>query len=76
MAGLATFRQPLRHHIPAPEVLMSVPPRPTEHPRADWEVTGERRTQSARRPRSDKLGLALVAIVLVAVLVAVLLLVL
>jgi hypothetical protein len=53
---------------------MSVPPSPTERPRKDWEVTGERPTPPARRTRPDKAGAALVGIVLVALLVAVVLL--
>jgi hypothetical protein len=51
---------------------MSVPPHRT--PPADWEPTGERPAQSARHPRSGKVGLALVGLVLVALLVAVVLL--
>jgi hypothetical protein len=49
---------------------MSVPPPPTPRDPADWEVTGERPTRSARQTRPDKTGLALVGIVLVALLVA------
>jgi hypothetical protein len=53
---------------------MSVPPRPTQGPPSNWEVAGEQPSRSARQPRSDKAGLALVGVVLVALLVAVVLL--
>jgi hypothetical protein len=53
---------------------MAVPPRPTERNPNDWEVAGERPTSSARQSRTDRAGLALVGLVLVAVLVALLLL--
>ena len=54
---------------------MYVPPRRTNRRSADWDLTGERPTRPARQRRSDKVGLALVWIVTVAVLVAVVLLV-
>jgi len=53
---------------------MSVPPRPTERNPADWEVAGERPTRPTPHKRSDKAGLALVGIVVVALLVALVLL--
>jgi hypothetical protein len=54
---------------------MSVPPR-TENDEAGWEVSGERPHRPGRRENPDKLGLAIVALVLVAVFVAVLILLL
>jgi hypothetical protein len=51
---------------------MSVPPRTT----SGWEVEGEPPPPAHRHAKSDRLGLALVAIVLVALIAAVLLLVL
>lgn len=53
---------------------MSVPPR-TGRDRADWKVSGESPTP-AREHKSDRLGLGLVGIVLVALLVAMILLLL
>ena len=59
--------------VPLPkESEMSVPPRST----GGWEAEGEQSPPPHRAPRSDRLGIALVAIVLVALAVAVLLLLL
>jgi hypothetical protein len=55
---------------------MSNPPHPTEHEQRGWEVKGERTPPHNRQPKPDRLGPALVGIVLVALIVAVLLLLL
>ena len=51
---------------------MSVPPRSTR----GWEVEGEQLPPAHRSPKSDRLGIGLVAIVLVALVVAIVLLLL
>jgi hypothetical protein len=51
---------------------MSVPPRSTR----GWEVEGEQSPPAHRSPKSDRLGIGLVAIVLVALVVAIALLLL
>ncbi len=67
-------RAALTHIVLPTEVLMSVPPRPSERAPADWNVAGERPTRSAQRTKPDKVGLGLVGLVLVALLVALVLL--
>jgi hypothetical protein len=49
---------------------MSVPPR-TERDQSGWEVAGDQPVKGRRHERPDRLGLAMVAIVLIAVVVAV-----
>ena len=53
---------------------MSTPPRPAEHEQSSWEVQGERAPRHGRQARPDRLGPALVGIVLVALIVALLIL--
>ncbi len=53
---------------------MSVPPR-TEHDESGWEVSGEQPATSSRHPKSDRLGIGLVAMVLLAVVIAAILLI-
>jgi len=55
---------------------MSIPPHPTEHEESGWEVKGERTPRHGRPAKPDRLGPALVGLVLVALVVAVLLLLL
>jgi len=64
------LRAAFKQIVPDPEVLMAIPPRPTERNPADWEVTGEHPTRSARRSTPDRAGPALVGLALVAALVA------
>ena len=54
---------------------MSVPPR-TEREQADWEVSGERPRTAGRHEQPDKLGMVIVAVVLVALAIAVVVLLL
>ena len=49
---------------------MSVPPR-TERDRDSWEVSGEPPAPARRRQRPDKLGVGMVALVLLAMIIAV-----
>jgi hypothetical protein len=49
---------------------MSVPRR-TERDHAGWEVSGEQPTPTRRPQRPDKLGIGIVAMVLLAVVVAI-----
>jgi hypothetical protein len=70
MASAATSGQPCGRLFLTPEVLMSAPPDRTSP--AAWEATGERPAQSARHPRSRKVGLALVGLMLVLVAVVLL----
>jgi hypothetical protein len=68
------LRAALRQIVPDPEVLMAVPPRPTERDPADWEDVDAHPTQRAPHSTPDKTGLALVGIVFVAVVIALVLL--
>ena len=48
---------------------MSVPPR-TEREQSGWEVSGEPPAPAKRRQKPDRLGIGLLALVLLAVIVA------
>ena len=52
---------------------MSTPPRPVKPEQTEWEVQGERAPRRGRPAKPDRLGPALVVIVLVALIVALLL---
>lgn len=53
---------------------MSVPPRTTKDEPGGWEVAGEQSAPRPRKAKSDSVGSALVALIVIALVVALLLL--
>jgi hypothetical protein len=53
---------------------MSVPPRTTDNEPAGWEVAGEQPARRGRAPKPDRMGSALVSLVVIALVVGLLLL--